>query len=722
VSPPGADDGWDPGDASQPTETALEAPPRTSFGRSVGASLTRNQLAALHAVSAAVHGAAGIGEVLAAASRAAGEALRHAHLLLAVVDRRQQVLDVHLPTDGVPVEAARRVPLSVSRLEGILETGLASAIPNAPSPVLPVCQSLVAAPMTIGRGRPALLVVGSTEPGWFTDEDLPLIEGIAGHVAVAIDRAALLSREAKRTRQLRLVLDVARAALSTLDPKVVAERVVARIHRRFPGIVTTLWVHDAEAARLRIVALRGEGPLPVGTEFPADRGVLGRCVRTRQPELVRDTRRDPDYVAPARHAGRSELCVPILHANRVKGLLNLEAIEVDAFDEEDLTALQAVAGTLGAALENGNLMAEIRRFNETLQDQLAEATRSLEEANRKLAADRDRAEAENRSLKARLSREAVEILGHSRAIRETVDLARRVGASDVSCLIQGESGTGKELLARLVHQSSPRAAEPFITLDCAAIPETLLESTLFGHERGAFTGADRERTGLVESADGGTLFLDEIGDMSPALQAKLLRFLQNGEYYRVGGTERCTADVRIVSATHVDLQKAVAEERFRNDLYFRIASLVIHTPPLRERAEDISLLVRHFLERSAQGRPLRPTAALIQTLEAYPWPGNVRELENVVARMVVLAEGDELGPDLLPEEILEEASLPPATDPGRRREPSLILTLEEMELAAVTRALRRHGGDKKAAAADLGIALRTLYNKLQRHDIDVDAL
>jgi len=381
--------------------------------------------------------------------------------------------------------------------------------------------------------------------------------------------------------------------------------------------------------------------------------------------------------------------------------------------------LSAVAGLCAAALENVALYAEVRSFNETLKAQLAESTRELELANASIAAQKTLLEVENRSLRARLTdeRDALEIVGQSRSLREALEMAERVGASEATCLIQGESGTGKELFAQLIHQVSPRSSKAYITLNCAAIPENLLESTLFGHERGAYTGATRAARGLVESADQGTLFLDEIGEMSPALQSKVLRFLQSGEYYRVGGTELQNTDVRVISATNRDLKKAVDQGAFRSDLFFRVAALVIDIPPLRMRPDDIAHLTRHFLDSSDRGRAMRPTPELIETLEAYPWPGNVRELQNVVARLVVLADGPELTPTLLARELIEEASLPPASSRSTR-EPSLILTLEEMERAAVQRALARHDGDKKAAATDLGVALRTLYNKIQRFSID----
>jgi DNA-binding NtrC family response regulator len=315
-----------------------------------------------------------------------------------------------------------------------------------------------------------------------------------------------------------------------------------------------------------------------------------------------------------------------------------------------------------------------------------------------------------RQLDARYGVES--LVGQSSEMVAIYKQVARLAALDTTILIQGETGTGKELVARAIHQASPRAARPLVVIDCTALPETLFESELFGHERGAFTGASSARRGLLESADGTTCFLDEIGELPRALQVKLLRVLQARVVRRVGGNEEIPVDVRILAATNRDLRKLVEEGTFREDLYYRLNVVAIAVPPLRERRGDVPLLARHFLEKyaAAAGRPAggfaRETLAL---LEAYPWPGNVRELEHAVERAVALSSSVLVLPDELPAEVRAAAGERPATSPFR-------LTLEEMKRWYVARALEEAGGNKARAAELLGIDRRTLYRILARED------
>jgi two-component system response regulator HydG len=290
-----------------------------------------------------------------------------------------------------------------------------------------------------------------------------------------------------------------------------------------------------------------------------------------------------------------------------------------------------------------------------------------------------------------------------------VDVATQAAPSLATVLVLGESGTGKELLARYIHDKSARAGKPFIAVNCAAIPETILESELFGHERGAFTGAVTKKEGRFARASGGTLFLDEIGELSPAVQVKLLRDLQEGEYEPLGGNT-VRSDVRIVAATNRDLRSEVQAGRFREDLYYRLNVIAITAPPLRARREDVALLVDHFLGLycAKNGRPrLKPTRGALDRMIDYPWPGNVRELENVIERAVVLSRSDSLTEQDLPEVIAQAAAPPPsklAFDVGT--------PLEEIELRVIRETLRSTKGDKSLAAQLLGISTRTIYRKL----------
>jgi DNA-binding NtrC family response regulator len=326
------------------------------------------------------------------------------------------------------------------------------------------------------------------------------------------------------------------------------------------------------------------------------------------------------------------------------------------------------------------------------------------------AAEKQKLVAENKSLRDEIKRLARrEIVGSSPALRRVIDVATQAAPSQATVLVLGESGTGKELLARYIHERSARSRGPFVAVNCAAIPETILESELFGHEKGAFTGAIGRKEGRFAKASGGTLFLDEIGELSWSVQVKLLRVLQEGEYEPLGGNTH-KADVRIVAATNRDLVAEVSAGRFREDLYYRLNVIAITAPPLRARREDIPLLVDHFLGLycAKNGRTrLHPTRGALDRLAEYAWPGNVRELENVIERAVVLSRGDALGEGDLPDHVATSAPSAPtqlAFEIGT--------TLDEIELRVIRDTLRHARGDKSVAAQLLGISTRTIYRKL----------
>jgi DNA-binding NtrC family response regulator len=323
---------------------------------------------------------------------------------------------------------------------------------------------------------------------------------------------------------------------------------------------------------------------------------------------------------------------------------------------------------------------------------------------------------ENRALRRELDRRYSfsEIVGTSDALQSVFRLVEKVAATNTNILVQGESGTGKELIARAIHHHSPRAERPFVAVNCGALPESLLESELFGHERGAFTGATSSRPGLLRAAEGGTVFLDEIGEITPAVQVRLLRAVQEHEVLPVGATAPARFDARIICATNRDLEKEVAEGRFREDLFYRLNVIELHLPPLRERREDIPLLVRHFVARTAaeQGQPEKPVARrAMAAMINYAWPGNVRELQNAVERAFTLS-----GPEI------DAESLPPrvrtaAPDAEALRDPDgLRPTLAEVERRYIFETLASVNQDKARAANVLGIDLSTLYRKLKRYD------
>jgi two-component system, NtrC family, response regulator AtoC len=340
--------------------------------------------------------------------------------------------------------------------------------------------------------------------------------------------------------------------------------------------------------------------------------------------------------------------------------------------------------------------------------------RALEHARLKREVDHLRATAPS----------AQPIVGGSAALQRALQRLERAAKSGTSTvLIHGETGSGKELMARFLHTKSARSAGPFIELNCSAIPEQLLESELYGHERGAFTDAKHPRKGLFELADGGTLFLDEIGEMAPQLQAKLLRVLESRTFRRVGGHADITVDVRVVAATHRDLAKLVADGRFREDLYFRLNVVPVEIPPLRERVEDVAVLAEHFVQRFCRelGRPAaRLNEAALATMRAYHWPGNVREVKNVIERVLLLEADDEILPEHLPAEMTRVgagAAAPRGTDPFP---PGQIRPFTEIEKMAIEHALAVCDGNKTRAAQQLGISRQTLRTKLKEYALGDD--
>ena len=318
---------------------------------------------------------------------------------------------------------------------------------------------------------------------------------------------------------------------------------------------------------------------------------------------------------------------------------------------------------------------------------------------------------DNKVMKMQLGEGKFELVGQSPALQKVVEVALKVAPSDASVLITGPSGSGKELIAHLVHENSERSRKPFVALNCASIPDTLIESELFGHEKGAFTDAHTLKQGLAEIADGGTLFLDEVGDISFLVQPKLLRFIETGTYRRVGGTTEMSLNVRIVSATNKDLEREVEEGKFREDLLYRLNVVHVEVPSLGQRREDIPLLVEHFLQKKQRTRRAkRISASALKLLMEYDWPGNIRELENVIERAAILAGGDEITTELI-----ALTSKSKSTD--LRKIPTR-LSLAELEKIHIENVLKANGFNRNKSAKALGISLKTLYLKIKHYEID----
>ncbi len=461
------------------------------------------------------------------------------------------------------------------------------------------------------------------------------------------------------------------------------------------------------------------------------RAVAEEVARTGKALLTTNAQADARLRGSSSVSGmklRSVLCLPLAARGRFLGFLYLDhRFEEGVFRADDQELVEAFAHQAAVALEDQRVLAELRERTE----ELARSKAQVEELNRLLEArvDRQRRELDEvRTLLAERGDRPLqypydEIVGSSRALHDALRLVDHATGSSVPVLILGESGTGKELVARAIHRNGPRRAAAFVGENCAAIPATLLESVLFGHVRGAFTGADRDRTGLFEAAHGGTLFLDEIGELPPATQIKLLRVLETGELRRVGGKDTVQVDVRIVSATNRDLPRMVAEGAFREDLYYRINVLQVRLPPLRERREDVPELVQHFLDDREPPAPgqavpeVRVTDEALRLLAAYDWPGNVRQLRNEVLRAVALSE-DVILPEVLSPEIRHRAT-PPADVPTRGRALKDVVqdAADEVERRVVEDALRRCDWRKAEAARLLRVSRPTLDAKIRRHGL-----
>ncbi len=410
---------------------------------------------------------------------------------------------------------------------------------------------------------------------------------------------------------------------------------------------------------------------------------------------------------------RSVLCIPMRVGEDVIGCLYVDnRFARGQFDEATQELLEAFADQVALALERVRLVAENERVCRSLELANAELKSALQEQSRALDSLSEGLAPARTELRFGYSA----IVGRGRSITAMLAVTDRITDGDFPVLLLGESGTGKELVARALHENSPRKGRPFVGVNCGAIAEGLLESELFGAVKGAYTGAVKDRAGLVEAAQGGVLFLDEIGEMSLALQAKLLRVLQEKSVRRVGGNDEISVDVRVISATNRDLAREVATGRFREDLYYRLKVVQVEVPPLRERREDIPVLIEHFLgqlTREAGGRSECPkiTRPCLEELLAHDWPGNVRELQNEVTRMFALG-GDELGPEL----ISHLSSAPRTAKTGIQ---SLIgRRMVDIEAELIRATLEATGGKRGEAARMLGIPRRTFYNRLKALGIE----
>ncbi len=456
-------------------------------------------------------------------------------------------------------------------------------------------------------------------------------------------------------------------------------------------------LQDAEELPMAIRTIQTRDASLVEDSGVMSQTLARRAIKERKSLLVMDTQMDSTTSVSIKVIGaRSILCAPLICPRRTFGILQIESKSRNyEFSRADLDLFTGIASQVALLLYNAELCADLK-------------------------AAKERIESENKNLKKqqKIRSSFSDIVGASGKFREVLEVVKKAGGAPYSVLITGESGTGKELIARAIHYNGARSGQPFVAVNCAAIPHDLLESELFGHEKGAFTGAVGIRQGLFEVAHTGTLFLDEIGDMHPHSQAKLLRVLQEKEVQRIGGAKAIKVDVRVLAATNRDLKSAMSKGEFREDLFYRLNVVPIHIPPLRERREDVPLLIDYFLASSCAdvGRHIQGfTPGALALLINYSWPGNVRELRNVVERIVTLApDGCLLDVETLPPEIGGQS-------PVRLQKYKSVGTLYEaqkqLEIEMITEALKSSEGNKSRAAELLGISRKVLYEKMDGYKI-----
>ncbi len=541
------------------------------------------------------------------------------------------------------------------------------------------------------------------------DEEVQFLESIAQQLAIGYQYTTLYVAQEQETRRTNALLEIANTLNSHSDFNEVSARVLERAVSLVGADYGALGVLDQTGKRISLASFKSAPDVEPNTvlqmieqhnqsldiePFPALVDILRegktlRLIDTQLPFAVR-------LIFNSQLGGKAALVAPVRVAGQAFGLLGFVWSEETAkpFEDHDVALVEGISDQIGTALERDQLSAEVMR------------------------------------LKSALHQKHSEIIGQAPALRRSIELAFSVADTNTTVLIQGESGTGKELLANLIHYNSGREDKSYIKLNCGAIPETLIESELFGHEKGAFTDARARRKGRFEEADGGTLFLDEIGEMPLSAQVKLLRVLQDGEFTRVGGNETVKTDVRVVAATNIDLTKAIETGDFRKDLFYRLSVFPITLPPLRERMEDINLLVFHFLERYKEktGRFVSGISKeALRALVNYEWLGNVRELENAIERAVIIASGRQIELDDLPEAISKRAfesfaqarqERAKAASEGRsvNLEIGFPATMDEIEKQAIELALDYTDGDKSRASRLLNIGRKTLYRKLEQYN------
>ncbi len=549
--------------------------------------------------------------------------------------------------------------------------------------------------LTRGHRHVGVLCLGRFYPNAYDEEEVRFLGLVADQIGLAIDAAVNFYVSQRVQDQLKLILDLNNQVVSNLDFRGLLHAASASVREVMRCDAAAVMLADTEGRHLIVHALdypESRGIFTEGSLVPIEGSMPGNSFKSGKPIVV--NRLDPAEMPPemykkAAGEGLNSLCdVPLIARNRLLGVLAVARREENAFDNEEVAFLTQVANQVAIGVENALAYTEIAE----LKNRLAQEKLYLEE-----------------EIRGEMDFEG--IVGQSSALRHVLNLVETVAPSDSTVLLLGETGTGKELIARAIHDRSRRKDRTFVKLNCAAIPTGLLESELFGHERGAFTGAISQKVGRLELADQGSLFLDEVGDIPIEIQPKLLRALQEREFERLGSTRTKKVDVRLVAATNRDLEKMIESREFRSDLYYRLNVFPIRIPPLRERPEDIPLLVRYFaqkygrrMERKIESIP----AAAMKKLSAWHWPGNIRELENFIERSVILTHGPALQA--------------PISELGSNGKAAPVLGMREaderVEILRVLKDTNGRVGGLDGAAARMGLKRTTLISRMKKLDIN----
>jgi transcriptional regulator with GAF, ATPase, and Fis domain len=650
------------------------------------------------------------GAVLTAVARLVSEATSFKEVVRGLAD----VLRPAIPFEQMHVlrlDRADSVMLYTVNGTGIVEVadhriadprrGAEAAAPPNDAPSLLIC------PMKQGTRVPGALWFTSSVPDVFAEAHQTLLDAVADLLALAVHHESLRSTEKIRRERIDSLDRLLQTMAESLDIRMVFSDISEVVRGGLPHDVLALTAWGTDGRTFRVYAMAGATADEPSFWDPITLGDDEKSLLHRESYIVRDAEAELDPASVrgrlfARFGTRSALRVPLPLGTDVFGSLFFLSRQVDHFDEEDVDYARRVADHLALALSHQRLAMAARRDAEAretaarLEATVARLTRELEE---------------------RTGRRRV--IGSTKRWKDVLAQAARVAQTETTVLLTGESGTGKEVVARFIHHGSKRSGGPFTAINCAALPDQLLESELFGHERGAFTGAVQAKPGRIEQANGGVLFLDEIGEMSPAVQAKMLRVLEEREYLRLGGTRLQKADIRVIAATNRKLLEAIERGEFREDLYYRLGVFEIALPPLRDRREDILELADGFLEEIGQivGRPAVGFARdAREQLSAYHWPGNVRELRNAIERAVILADGGVIRSEHLP-----VTASRPSTSSGELQSAATLpaggVNLEAIERSLVIKALTQARHNKTRAAKLLGLTRAQLYTRIEKYGL-----